>query len=231
MASVAKETSSIFSSFPPTSVNLLNSATKSLSRIKLGISKSPPAAVSLKFTLYIHPHSYKKSCFQLQSAAESLTIVEEEEVEEREKDTEKSRKPNSRRKLFVLNLPWSFSVADIKTMFSECGAVSDVEVRRGFFFYLSTYFWVNVFCLLLLCGSYILVIFLKIIKQKDGKNRGFAFVTMASGEGAQAAIEKFDSQVRFLCSLKFSNYAISARGILEFYCQYMCSTSGLDCGW
>lgn len=45
--------------------------------------------------------------------------------------------------------------------------------------------------------------FLKIIKQKDGKNRGFAFVTMASGEDAQAAVEKFDSHVSFPCSLKF----------------------------
>lgn len=75
------------------------------------------------------------------------------------------------------------------------------------------------------------IFFLKIIKQKDGKNRGFAFVTMASGEGAQAAIEKFDSHVSYLCSLKFSNYAISTRGILEVYCQCMCSTSVLDCGW
>ncbi|KAG7569253.1 RNA recognition motif domain [Arabidopsis thaliana x Arabidopsis arenosa] len=33
----------------------------------------------------------------------------------------------------------------------------------------------------------------EIIRQKDGKNRGFAFVTMASGEEAQAAIDKFDT--------------------------------------
>ncbi|KFK36447.1 hypothetical protein AALP_AA4G125700 [Arabis alpina] len=40
------------------------------------------------------------------------------------------------------------------------------------------------------CGT---VSNVEIIKQKDGKNRGFAFVTMASGEEAQAAVDKFDS--------------------------------------
>lgn len=35
----------------------------------------------------------------------------------------------------------------------------------------------------------------QIIKQKNGKNRGFAFVTMASPEEANAAIEKFNSYV------------------------------------
>lgn len=33
----------------------------------------------------------------------------------------------------------------------------------------------------------------EIIKQKNGKSRGFAFITMSSAEEAQAAIEKFDS--------------------------------------
>ncbi|CAH8300024.1 unnamed protein product [Eruca vesicaria subsp. sativa] len=40
------------------------------------------------------------------------------------------------------------------------------------------------------CGT---VTSVEIIKQKDGKNRGFAFVTMSSGEEAQSAVEKFDS--------------------------------------
>ncbi|CAN8316402.1 unnamed protein product [Cochlearia groenlandica] len=40
------------------------------------------------------------------------------------------------------------------------------------------------------CGA---VSNVEIIKQKDGKNRGFAFVTMASGEEAQAAVDKLDS--------------------------------------
>lgn len=70
-----------------------------------------------------------------------------------------TQKGNFRRKLFVLNLPWSLSVDDIKKIFGECGTVSDVEF----------------------------------IKEKDGRNKGFAFVTMSSGEEAQAVVDKFDS--------------------------------------
>ncbi|XP_022732017.1 29 kDa ribonucleoprotein, chloroplastic-like [Durio zibethinus] len=76
-----------------------------------------------------------------------------------EAETEKTQKPNVKRKLFVLNLPWSFTVADIKDLFGQCGNVKDVEI----------------------------------IKQKDGRSRNFAFVTMASGEEAQAAVDKLDS--------------------------------------
>jgi polyadenylate-binding protein len=43
---------------------------------------------------------------------------EEEEIQE----------ANLKRKLFVVNLPWSFSVVDIKDLFGQCGTVSDVEV-------------------------------------------------------------------------------------------------------
>ena len=34
---------------------------------------------------------------------------------------------------------------------------------------------------------------MQIIKQKNGKSRGFAFVTMEIGEEAQAAIDRFNS--------------------------------------
>lgn len=67
---------------------------------------------------------------------------------------------NQKRKLYVVNLPWSFSTDDLKKAFSECGTVKDVDL----------------------------------IKNKDGKNRGYAFVTMASGEEAQAVIDKFNSK-------------------------------------
>lgn len=125
MALGAKEAvSSIFSSYPSTSIKF-HSFNKSLSSVRLGISISPPAA-SLKFTLYNLPlfsssQPTKKPGFQLHSTVESASV---------EEDLENSRKPDNRRKLFVLNLPWSFSVADIKKLFSECGTVADVEVRR-----------------------------------------------------------------------------------------------------
>lgn len=40
------------------------------------------------------------------------------------------------------------------------------------------------------CGT---VVDVEKIKQKDGQTRGFVFVTMASGEEAQAVVDKFDS--------------------------------------
>ncbi|CDP17700.1 unnamed protein product [Coffea canephora] len=36
-----------------------------------------------------------------------------------------------KRKLFLLNLPWSFTVPDIKNLFAECGTVTDVEVVKA----------------------------------------------------------------------------------------------------
>ncbi|WOL16666.1 28 kDa ribonucleoprotein, chloroplastic [Canna indica] len=44
-----------------------------------------------------------------------------------------------------------------------------------------------------LFGQYGTVKDVEIIKQNNGKSRGFAFVTMASGEEAQAALDKLDS--------------------------------------
>lgn len=171
--------------------------------LRFGISCSPPA---LNFNLLYNlpPLSSsspptRKPAFQLHSAVESLTVEEaEEEEEEGEEEVGSSGKGDSRRKLFVLNLPWSFSVADIKKVFSECGSVADVEVKKDIvnirvfnFLYFGLISFFD-------CGF--LCPFLKIIKQKNGKSRGFAFVTMASGEEAQLAIEKFDSYVRFFNS-------------------------------
>ncbi|CAI8583969.1 unnamed protein product [Vicia faba] len=41
------------------------------------------------------------------------------------------------------------------------------------------------------CGT---VTDVEIVKRKDGKGKGYAFVTMDSGEGAQAAVEQFDAR-------------------------------------
>ncbi|KAK8626288.1 hypothetical protein V6N13_133939 [Hibiscus sabdariffa] len=76
-----------------------------------------------------------------------------------EAETEKTPKPNVKRKLFVLNLPRAYSVADVKDLFGQYGNVKDVEI----------------------------------IREKDGKSRNFSFVTMASGEEAQAAVDNLDS--------------------------------------
>ncbi|KAI3693777.1 hypothetical protein L1987_76729 [Smallanthus sonchifolius] len=89
---------------------------------------------------------------------EISVVVQEEEDDDDDEKLEQTQKEDNKRKLFVLNLPWSFTVADVKTFFGECGTVADVEI----------------------------------IKREDGK-RGFAFVTMSSGDEALAVIKKFDS--------------------------------------
>lgn len=106
----------------------LHSFDKPSSSIRFGISSSPPTLnFSLVYNFPLLSSNFpptKKPTFQLHSAVESLTVDEEEEEDE----AGNSGKADSRRKLFVLNLPWSFSVADIKKVFSECGSVADVEV-------------------------------------------------------------------------------------------------------
>ncbi|CAN0880220.1 31 kDa ribonucleoprotein, chloroplastic [Linum grandiflorum] len=85
--------------------------------------------------------------------------VQEAAVLETESETE-TEAENQKRKLFVLNLSWALSVADIKQLFGQCGTVTDVEF----------------------------------IKRDNGKSKGYAFVTMASGAEAQAVVDKFNSQ-------------------------------------
>ncbi|KAI7752093.1 hypothetical protein M8C21_023104 [Ambrosia artemisiifolia] len=61
-------------------------------------------------------------------------------VLEEEDKLEQPLKEDNKRKLFVLNLPWSYTVADVKNLFGECGTVADVEIikredgKRGFVF-------------------------------------------------------------------------------------------------
>ncbi|XP_030501645.2 28 kDa ribonucleoprotein, chloroplastic [Cannabis sativa] len=111
---------------------------------------SPKPTIVLPHKAFFSPLTRKPS-FQLCCAVQEIAVEENPEVTQVE---------NQKRKLYVVNLPWSLSVVDIKELFGSCGTVSDVEI----------------------------------IKQEDGKNRGFAFVTMSSGDEAQAAIEKFNLQ-------------------------------------
>ncbi|KAL2545392.1 RNA-binding (RRM/RBD/RNP motif) family protein [Forsythia ovata] len=152
MAAAAIEAA--FSIFYPYPSPKSQSCYKSLPSLRSYISASNPT-VFLKSPIYplpLHstPQPIKSPRYKLRSTLRNVTV---------EEDAEQTQKVNQKRKLFVLNLPWSFSVVDIKNFFGECGTVADVEI----------------------------------IKQKDGRSRGFAFVTMASGEEAQAVIDKFDS--------------------------------------
>ncbi|ONK56041.1 uncharacterized protein A4U43_C10F3530 [Asparagus officinalis] len=97
-----------------------------------------------------------RSCYPPLPCSAVQDIAAENETLEKEEDGGDEEK---RRKLFVVNLPWSFSAPEVEKLFGECGTVKDVEI----------------------------------IKRENGQNRGFAFVTMASGDEARAVVEKFDS--------------------------------------
>ena len=58
--------------------------------------------------------------------------------------TNETQEGNQKRKLFVLNLPWSFTVADIKELFGQCGTVSGVEVVSSLTFscFGTFFFWI-----------------------------------------------------------------------------------------
>ncbi|PON48020.1 Splicing factor-like protein [Parasponia andersonii] len=144
---------SIYSSFS-------SSSSLSLSTKLLSFSKTliyPLKLNSLKPTIFLpNRNSFfappsRKLCLQLCSAVQEIAV---------EENPEETHVENQKRKLYVVNLPWSLTVVDIKELFGQCGTVSDVEI----------------------------------IKQKDGRSRGFAFVTMSSGEESQAVIDKFHLQ-------------------------------------
>ncbi|XP_022145321.1 30 kDa ribonucleoprotein, chloroplastic [Momordica charantia] len=125
---------------PSSSSSRISFSSNLSSAIKLRISFSAPL-------LSLAPPSLSRDRGRLCSAVQEVSLEEASEQ-------------NQKKKLYIFNLPWSFSVVEIKELFGQCGTVTDVEI----------------------------------IKQKNGRSRGFAFLTMASPEEAQAAIEKFDSQ-------------------------------------
>ncbi|KAH7687387.1 Splicing factor 3b subunit 4 protein [Dioscorea alata] len=109
----------------------------------------------------IRLHIQRNLPFSPCSAVQDIPVVENEARDgvKKEEEEEEDGDLEKRRKLYVANIPWSYSAPDIVKLFSECGTVKDVEI----------------------------------IKQKNGKSRGFAFVTMASGEEAHAVVQKFDA--------------------------------------
>ncbi|KAF8032556.1 hypothetical protein BT93_D1460 [Corymbia citriodora subsp. variegata] len=124
-------------------------------------ARPPPTSLKLQFSpatppsqlLLFVPHGKRagKPCLELCFAVQEMAAESEA--------GEETPEQNIKKKLYVVNLPWSLSVEDIKSLFGQCGTVKDVEI----------------------------------IKQKDGRSRGYAFVTMSSGEEAQAVVDKFDS--------------------------------------
>ncbi|CAN1306325.1 RNA-binding protein CP33, chloroplastic [Linum perenne] len=111
-------------------------------------------------TGYLHLRT-SSPVYPLTASTDRKRFCVAQETEVLEKETEQSQEAeNHKRKLFVLNLSWALSVAEVKELFGQCGTVTDVEF----------------------------------IKRDNGKSKGYAFVTMASGAEAQAAMDKFHSK-------------------------------------
>ncbi|CAH1451288.1 unnamed protein product [Lactuca virosa] len=138
---------------------------------RLSYSSNPPLILPARlkislptFTSKLHhkSHPYPLTIsrnFQVFTSSSPSSTIQEVPVEENEK-SEEPQKEVVQNRLFVLNLPWSFVVDDLKKLFSECGTVEDAEI---------------------------------IMRKKDGKSRGYAFVTMSSTDEALSAIQKYDS--------------------------------------
>ncbi|XP_051219361.1 28 kDa ribonucleoprotein, chloroplastic [Lolium perenne] len=136
----------------------------SLARSSPHPAAAPPAPRISHFATILHsprrPYPGLRLRLRLPAAAVAASSPPEAQAAEptaaaAEGDAEPGK---TRRKVFVGNMPWTFSAAEIQKLFSECGVVKDVEV----------------------------------IKLKDGRKRGFAFVTMSTTEEAAAAVEKFN---------------------------------------
>ncbi|KAI3822330.1 hypothetical protein L1987_09919 [Smallanthus sonchifolius] len=132
-----------------------------LSFFRLSYSSNPPLIHLSRSKLSIpisttksYPHTLSISR-KFQSSSPPPAALQDEALLEQ---TEKEIRQNNR--VFVLNLPWSYSADDLKNLFAECGTVQDAEIIK---------------------------------RKKDGKSRGYAFVTMASTEEALSVIEKYDS--------------------------------------
>lgn len=124
----ALSVSSLYSSSFSSYSSKFFASPKPSTSLKLHISNSIPP-ISRNF-LYSSPpcilnNPTRKPFFELMCSAVQEVTAEEEAVEEKAEETQTQ---NLKRKLYVVNLPWSLTVVDIKNLFGECGTVTDVEV-------------------------------------------------------------------------------------------------------
>lgn len=138
MAAIEVSASSIFSSLPSPSSHLKFPLFPNA--IKLQNHAHSPT-LSLKSILCPLPLPSRKQCSQLHCSTVEVTEAVTVQEDEQQEKTEKPQNNNQRRKLFVLNLPWSLTVPDIKKLFGEYGIVDDVEVFFFFFSFLNMFIW------------------------------------------------------------------------------------------
>ncbi|KAI3522642.1 hypothetical protein L1887_00585 [Cichorium endivia] len=136
---------------------------------RLSCSSNPPLMLPTKLKISIptctrhKPHYSPLTIsrkFQAFSTPSTTAAIQEDIPVEQNEIPDETQKEIIQKRLFVLNLPWSYAVDDLKNLFTECGTVEDAEIIK---------------------------------RKKDGKSRGYAFVTMGSTEEALSIIQKFDS--------------------------------------
>jgi hypothetical protein len=107
----------------------------SLARSSPHPAAAPPAPRISHFATILHsprrPYPGLRLRLRLPAAAVAASSPPEAQAAEptdaaAEGDAEPGK---TRRKIFVGNMPWTFSAAEIQKLFSECGVVKDVEVR------------------------------------------------------------------------------------------------------
>ncbi|PIA58566.1 hypothetical protein AQUCO_00500473v1 [Aquilegia coerulea] len=153
MAASLRATTPSLSFSSSSSLNVLGFSNSSLF-IKLHNSFSVSTLTLNSLPLSSLPPLSKKKFFKFQLYSTTQQQVPLQETQEQQGTSDEKKK-----KLFIVNIPWSYTVSDIKTLLGECGTVKDVEI----------------------------------IKAKDGKHKGYAFITMSSADEARAVVDKFDS--------------------------------------
>ncbi|KAJ9555109.1 hypothetical protein OSB04_009723 [Centaurea solstitialis] len=109
-----------------------------ISFFRLSFSSNPPLLLSparsklsfpissTKLSHKSYPHLLPISTnFQILSSIQNEVLVEQEVVQEEEEE-----KKFLEKRLFVLNLPWSYTVDELKSLFTECGTVEDAEIIK-----------------------------------------------------------------------------------------------------
>ncbi|GJW44464.1 33 kDa ribonucleoprotein, chloroplastic-like protein, partial [Tanacetum coccineum] len=120
------------SSPPSPNTHLQSTSTKS--NLSFTISTYTPLTFH-KTHLYPLTLPLSRKCLSTTKTEQEVSLEEEQDLV-----LGQTQKEDLKKKLFVVGLPWSFSASDVKSFFSECGTVTDVEIikredgKRGFVF-------------------------------------------------------------------------------------------------
>jgi hypothetical protein len=99
-------------------------------KLNLPLQKWPTTSPNTPFVSFksISYSSVRVPVLRLQCAAVQEATVTKSDEDSSSPVSSPETEEGNKRKLYVVNLPWSLSGPDIKNLFSECGTVKDVEV-------------------------------------------------------------------------------------------------------